>query len=238
MHGNLEPMEVTVQETDLSVYARNIGAEPIKEAVLEQRGYIEGYMQRYPDFGRSLKPWPDDPSAPPIVQEMIRAGQCADVGPMAAVAGAVAQRVGRTLHKHFGEVIVENGGDIFLDVDSETVIGILAGTSPLSSKFGLRIEPTTTPLGVCTSSGTVGHSKSYGNADAVCVVSASCALADAAATAIANHVKRPDDINAAVMRARTISEVLGVIVIVDDKMGMWGQVELTTMTAGRDSAKG
>ena len=236
VHGNLEPTEVTVQETDLSVYGHSVDAEQIKEAVIEQRGYIEGYIQRYPDFGQCHKPWPDDPSAPPIVQEMIRAGQYADVGPMAAVAGAVAQWVGRTLHNHFGEVIVENGGDIYLDVDSETVIGILAGASPLSSKFGLSVDPTTTPLGVCTSSGTVGHSKSYGNADAVCVVSPSCALADAAATAIANHIRSPKDINAAVLRARAIPEVLGVIVIVDDKMGAWGQVELTAMTAGRDSA--
>ena len=231
-------MEVTVQETDLSVYAHAIGAEYIKEAVIEQRGYIEGYMQRYPDFGRSLIPWPDDPSAPSIVQDMIRAGQSADVGPMAAVAGAVAERVGRTLRRQTGEVIVENGGDIFLDVDSEIVIGILAGRSPLSSRLGLRIDPAATPLGVCTSSGTVGHSKSYGNADAVCVVSPSCALADAAATAIANHVKTPDDINAAVLKAQTISDVLGVIVIIDDKMGMWGQIELTAMSDGDNSGRG
>jgi len=238
VQGHLLPMEVTVQETDLSVHANAIEGERIKEVVIEQRGYIEGYLQRYPEFGQSLKPWPEDPSAPPIVQEMIRAGRNAGVGPMAAVAGAVAEHVGRSLLIDTGEVIVENGGDIFLDVAEETVIGILAGRSPLSLKFGLKIDPAMTPLGVCTSSGTVGHSKSYGSADAVCVVSTSCALADAAATAVANHVKSIDDIQIAVQLAQTISGVLGVTVISGDKMGMWGQIELTAMSGSGNPESG
>lgn len=234
VHGHLEPLEVTVQETDLSVYADHVGAMLIKEAIIEQRGHIEGYMQRYPEFGQSLQPWPKDPMAPAIVQEMIQAGYCANVGPMAAVAGAVAERVGRSLLRHTNEVIVENGGDIFLNIIDEAIIGILAGTSPLSLKFGLKIDPTKTPMGVCTSSGTVGHSKSFGKADAVCVVSESCALADAAATAIANHVNNPDDIGAAVQWGQSIPGVLGMVIIAGEQMGMWGQIELTAMSGDKD----
>ena len=232
VRGHLDPLQVTVQETDLSVYADHIGVEPIQEAVIMHRGYIEGYLQRYPDFGRSLQPWPEDPAAPSIIREMIHAGRRAEVGPMAAVAGALAEKVGRALLDRTGQVIVENGGDIFLDVDRETIIGIFAGKSPLSLKFGLKIDAGLTPLGVCTSSGTIGHSKSYGNADAVCVVSASCALADAAATAIANQVRRPDDIGAAVQLGQSIPGILGAVVIIGDKMGMWGQIELTAMSDG------
>jgi ApbE superfamily uncharacterized protein (UPF0280 family) len=228
-------MHVTVQETDLSVYANDIGPERIKETVIEQRGYIEGYMERHPGFGESLHPWPEDPSAPPIVQEMIRAGRYAGVGPMAAVAGAVAERVGRALLVHTGQVIVENGGDIFLSIASDTVIGIYAGASPLSLKFGLKIDPGWTPLSVCTSSGTVGHSKSFGNADAVCVLGSSCALADAAATAIANHVKGSKDISTAVARGQSIPGILGVLAIAGDKMGMWGRIELTAMAGSVDA---
>lgn len=229
VRGTLKPMQVTVQETDLSVYADGVGPELIKDAVIEQRGYIEGYVQHYPVFRESLQPWPEDPMAPSIVQEMIRAGRCTGVGPMAAVAGAVAERVGRTILDHTDQVIVENGGDIFLSVRSETVIGLYAGASPLSLKFGVKIDPGSTPLSICTSSGTVGHSRSFGNADAVCILSPRCALADAAATAIANHVKAAKDITAAVKRAQSIPGVLGALIIIGDKMGMWGQIELTPM---------
>jgi hypothetical protein len=227
--GRLNPQQVTVQETDLSVYADDIGAELIKEAVIEQRGQIERYIEHHPGFRISLAPWPDDVTAPPIVQEMIRAGRCAGVGPMAAVAGAVAERVGRALLNHTGQVIVENGGDIFLCVDAETVIGVYAGASPLSHRLGLKIDPGSMPLSVCTSSGTIGHSKSFGKADAVCVLSPSCALADAAATAIANHVQGPEDIEAAARRGKSIAGVWGVLVVTGDKMGAWGQIEITAL---------
>ena len=229
VRGHLKPLRVTVQETDLSVYADDIDPELIKEAVIEQRGYIEGYIQRHPLFSESMQPWPDDPLAPPIVQDMIKAGRAAGVGPMAAVAGAVAQKVGHCLLNHTDQVILENGGDIFLKVGRQIVIGLFAGESPLSLKFGLKIDAVQTPLSVCTSSGTVGHSKSHGNADAVCVVSPACALADAAATAIANRVKGPDDIGGAVEWGQSIAGVSGLLVIIGDKMGMWGQVELTVL---------
>jgi uncharacterized protein len=229
VRGHLESMHMTVQETDLSVYADSIEPELIKEAVIEQRGYIERYIERHPGFRTSLQPLPDDLSAPPIVQEMIRAGRCVGVGPMAAVAGAVAERVGRVLLNHTGQVIVENGGDIFLSVDTNTVIGIYAGASALSLKLGLKINPGSTPLSVCTSSGTIGHSKSFGKADAVCVISKGCALADAAATAIANNVQGPGDIKSAARQGQSIPGVLGVLVIAGDKMGMWGQIEITAI---------
>jgi ApbE superfamily uncharacterized protein (UPF0280 family) len=235
--GRLASQQVTVQETDLSVYADDIGPELIKEAVIEQRGQIEHYIEHHPGFRTTLEPWPDDVTAPPIVREMIRAGRRAGVGPMAAVAGAVAERVGRALLNHTGQVIVENGGDIFLSVESETVIGLYAGASPLSHRLGLKIDPGSTPLSVCTSSGTVGHSKSFGKADAVCVLSPSCALADAAATAIANHVQGPEDIEAATRRGQSIPGVLGVLVVTGEKMGMWGQIEITAIAGSRDGGR-
>ncbi len=235
--ARLNPQRVTVQETDLSVYADDVRPERIKEAVIEQRGQIERYIERHPGFRTILAPWPDDVTAPPIVREMIRAGRHAGVGPMAAVAGAVAERVGRALLNHTGQVIVENGGDIFLSVDSETVIGLYAGASPLSLRLGLKIDPESTPLSVCTSSGTVGPSKSFGKADAVCVVSPSCALADAAATAIANHVKGPADIEAATRRGQSIPGVLGVLVVAGDKMGVWGQIEITAIAGSGDAGR-
>lgn len=231
VHGHMPPMRVTVQETDLNVYTNKITPEQVREAVIEQRGYIEGYIQRYPEFSNTLKPWPDDLTAPPIIQEMIAAGKNIGVGPMAAVAGAVAERVGRSVLIPSNDLIIENGGDIFLSTRRTLSVGIYAGHSPLSLKVSLKIKPSIEPLAICTSSGTVGHSLSYGKCDAVCVVSRSCALADASATAIGNRIKCSDDIQTAIGWGRKIPGILGILIIMGDKMGMWGEIELTSPAA-------
>jgi ApbE superfamily uncharacterized protein (UPF0280 family) len=124
------------------------------------------------------------------------------------------------------EVIVENGGDIFLKSQKDRTIGIYAGRSPLTGKVGLDIKGKDTPLGVCTSSGTVGHSLSLGKADAVIALSRSTALADAAATAIGNIIKSADDIPRGIERAINIKGLSGIIIIKDDRIGFWGKVEI------------
>ena len=113
---------------------------------------------------------------------------------MAAVAGAVAEIVGRGLLTCSANIVVENGGDIFYRLTGRVIAGIFAGSSPLSMKVGIAIDGCEGPVSLCTSSGTVGHSKSFGKADAVTVFSDSAALADAAATSLGNQVKHPDDI--------------------------------------------
>ena len=127
------------------------------------------------------------------------------------------------------EAIVENGGDIYLVTSKERIIGIYAGDSPLSLKIGIVISPEETPLGVCTSSGTVGHSLSFGKANAVCILSKSAALADAAATAVGNVVKKKTDIELGLERGKEIAGVLGTLIIVEEKMGVWGNIKLTQL---------
>jgi len=230
--SRLTPMRVTVQETDLSVYADGLQSEHIKDAVVTHRGYLEGYIRRFPKFAQTLIPWPEDALAPLIVQEMIQAGQRAGVGPMAAVAGAVSERVGRDLLGRSDEVVIENGGDIFIKTSHPLIVGVFAGHSPLSLRIGVQIEASDRPTSVCTSSGLVGHSLSKGKADAVCVISNSCALADAVATAIGNRVSNRQDIQPAIQWGRTIKGVEGILVIVADKMGVWGRIQLKPLKAG------
>jgi len=145
---------------------------------------------------------------------------------MASVAGAIAEFVGTELLAFTPEIIVENGGDIYLKSLGKKIIGIYAGESPLSGKIELEIDGADTPLGICTSSGTVGHSLSYGKADAVIVLSQSATLADAAATAIANLIKQPGDMPSGIERAKSIEGVSGVIIIQGDKTGLWGKVKI------------
>lgn len=223
---HLTSFQVKVHQTDLLVLAEQDLAALTLTIVLEERRRLEQYIARYPEFAETLVPWPADPLAPPLVQEMIRAGALAGVGPMAAVAGAIAAAVGRRLRPFSREVIVENGGDIYLALQEPAIVSLYAGRSPLSLKIGLRIQPEQTPLGVCTSSGTIGHSLSRGRADAACVVAPSAAVADAAATALGNRVRRPADLQPALEWLAALPEVYGGVVIVGDKLGAWGALEL------------
>ncbi|MDX2455222.1 UPF0280 family protein [Desulfosarcina sp.] len=225
----LHAFQVVCQETDLMVQADRLLDDEAREQVLVCRGQIDGYIQRYPNFAVTLAPWREPAFAPEIVREMIRAGSAAGVGPMAAVAGAVAESVGRKLLDYSRHVVVENGGDVFIKAKGPVVAGLFAGRSPLSMKMGINLPDTRDGIGLCTSSGTVGHSLSTGSAEAVSVVSHSCALADAAATAIGNRVRLPRDIKAAIAFGKQIAGVLGVVVVAGREMGAWGQVELVSL---------
>ena len=227
---------VTVKETDLRVYARKELRRLTREKVLQYRGYIENYIQNVPAFATSLYPMEIRGPAPAIVREMAAAGGSAGVGPMAAVAGAVAQYVGEALLEDPGgtdEVIIENGGDVFISTARPVTVGIYAGRSKLSLQFGLRIGCDRSPVGVCTSSGTIGHSLSLGQADAVCVVSGSCLLADAVATSVGNRVKTRADIDRAMEFARGIEGVSGIVIIKGDAVGLWGDLDVVPLARSR-----
>ena len=150
------------------------------------------------------------------------------MGPMAAVAGAISEFVGKGLLNFSSEVIVENGGDIFMQSQSDRIAGIYAGDSPLSQKIGLKIPAEDTPMGL-SSSGKIGHSLSFGKADAVVILSKDTALADAAATAVGNIVISAGDIQKGINFAKMIEGVLGVVVIVEDKLGAWGDIQLVRL---------
>ena len=228
---DLVPFNVAIGETDLAIYACEDLRRKAQRIVLKYRSQLESYIAGNPRFQSSLEPVPVPSHAPRIVLEMIRAGSLAGVGPMAAVAGALAEMTGRELLAFTPEAIIENGGDIFLKVTRKRVIGIYAGNSPLTGKLGLEIEPADTPLGICTSSGTVGHSLSFGKADAAVILSPSALLADAAATAVCNRVKAPADIDAAIGFGRSIPGVTGIVIIIGKDIGAWGKVTLCE-TAG------
>lgn len=222
----LVSFRVAVQETDLLVMAEKDLRRETREAVVRHRHAIETYLVTHPLFRESLIPLEDDPLAPKIVREMFQASQKCGVGPMAGVAGAIAYFVGEDLRIHSPEVIVENGGDIYIKSSKKRRVAIYGGPSPLSLKIGIVIPAERTPIGVCTSSGTVGHSRSFGKADAVCIVSESPTLADTAATAVSNRVKSRTDIDQGLARAREIEGVLGAVIVVGGGLGVWGQVEL------------
>jgi len=227
---DLVVFNVVVKETDLYIRARTNLKRKALKLVLKCRETLERYIERHPSFLTSLEPIAIGDDAPHLVTEMAGAARKAGVGPMASVAGAIAEFVGSQLLAFSPEIIVENGGDIYLNSLGKRLIGIYAGKSPLTGKLGLEINGQDTPLGICTSSGTVGHSLSYGKADAVIVLSPSATLADAAATAIGNRILQPDDIPSGIELAQSIDGLKGVVIIQDEKVGVWGEVKLCQMS--------
>lgn len=218
--------QVAVRETDLWVCAGRRLETETRDLVFESRHQVESYIRFHPEFSNSLLPLKEDPYAPQMVREMIRAAGKVHVGPMAAVAGAIAQYVGEGLLNLTDQVIVENGGDIFLKANRPVTVSVFAGASPLSGRFGLLIPTRQMPLGVCSSSGTIGHSLSQGIADAVCLLSSSAALADSAATALGNRIKKRSDLERVAGWSGQIDGILGGVVIVGGAMATWGDIEL------------
>lgn len=222
---------VRMVETDLHILAPvNVEDEALR-LVVGVRRLIEAYIRENRQFVDSLVPLSTDESAPAVIKEMLAAGNAAGVGPMAAVAGTIAEIVGQGLI-NFGveDLIVENGGDIFIARTQESTVSIFAGPSPLSNKIGIRLTPAMMPCGLCCSSRSVGHSLSLGRADAVVVTASSTALADAAATRIGNEVDgTPEGLEKALMVVQEIKGISGAVVVQGKQMGAWGEIELVSL---------
>lgn len=224
---DLVNFEIKIEETDLFICADKDLTAEVRPLLLKYRSQIKEYIKTDPAFLTSLRPIDIKPGAPSIVSGMAYTSRCAGVGPMAAVAGAIAEYIGLDLLAYTKELIIENGGDIFIKTNRTRVIGLYAGEeSVFSNRLSIRIKPDQTPLGVATSSGTVGHSLSFGMADSVTILSKSALLADAAATAVCNMVKEDTDVNRAVEFAKSIDGVSGVLIAIRDTLGVWGDVNL------------
>ena len=227
--SGLVSFNVVVEQTDLYIRSRHNLKDKALNSVRKHRGSLEAYIEHHPLFLTTLDAYQAEAEAPAIVKEMAKVSQLTGIGPMAAVAGAIAEAVGRDLLTFSPEVIVENGGDIFMKISKKRLVGIYAGQSAFTKKIALEIIPRQTPLGICTSSGTVGHSLSLGSADAVIALSSSAALSDAAATALGNLINDADDVPKAIEKAQSIEGLRGVVIIVGDKMGVWGKVRIVSI---------
>lgn len=222
--GRLTQFGVRYFESDVLIRARRDLTPQAEEAVRRAHGQIRAYCERFPEFRATLTPLAVDERAAPVVRAMMRAGKAAGVGPMAAVAGAVADVVGRRLQRYSRDVIVENGGDIFLAVSRVCRVGLFAGPASVFNRLAIRIAPSQTPCGICTSSATMGHSLSFGKTQATVVMARSAALADALATSFGNIVQSDEDIELALTRARRMRAVRGIIIVMRDKVASYGNI--------------
>lgn len=223
---DLVSFTVKIAESDLLIRAERELYAQAEQSLREQRRLIQDYICRNPIFATTLKPYLIEDEAPEIVQEMVKTTTCAGVGPMAAVAGAVAEYVGKDLLQYSQEIIVENGGDIFMKTKRTRKVGIFAGASPYTGKLAIEIAPGEDYWGICTSSGTVGPSLSFGQADAAIVVCNSAILADAWATRAGNMVKTAQDVEKTLKFVQGQPGIKGLVIIIGDKIGAWGELKL------------
>lgn len=225
--------EIKHLETDLWIGVDPASfAEQMPEVALAKmkslRSEFDKYIEKEPFFKKSLKPFHPSEIATKEAREMAAASEKAGIGPMAAVAGLFAREIGEEILRNFAvkEMVVENGGDIYVLLNNEMVFSVFAGESILSERVGLVIPAEGKKLGICTSAGTVGPSLSYGKADAVVVVCEDILLADAFATALGNKVKSPNHVEKVIKQAENIPEIQSLLIICEDKIGIKGENEI------------
>ncbi len=228
--------QVSYKETDLLIaidkpsFNKDI-PEFILKKIYYYRDILNDYFKVNLNFKESFSPISNDFNAHDFIQQMINATAIADIGPMGSVAGAFSQYIGKDVKNKFlvKEIIIENGGDIYLDIKEETIISIYAGNSVLSQKIGIKIMPDYSPLGICTSAGTVGHSISFGKADAVVIGCKNTLIADSFATKYGNYVKTEDDINNVIEMINNNSQFFCGAIIKNDKIGLCGKFDFVSL---------
>jgi len=216
---------VKLHTTDLFITADRDLYEAAYNTLSTVRQQLDAHISENREFLYSLNPVRFSGNTQVIAEEMYRASEAAGVGPMAAVAGAVAESVGRSLLEFSGEVIVENGGDIWLKINSPAIIGVYVNNIHFADKLWLKLNPENTPCSVCTSTSKLGHSLSFGKADSATIIAASGALADAVATGACNMVQKEEDLSAALEYAMSIDGVTGCMIVFRDKLAVQGNIE-------------
>ncbi|MGQ8335762.1 UPF0280 family protein [Sunxiuqinia sp. A32] len=228
---------ITYKDSDLWIgidhdsYQEEMAKEALKK-LTSLREELEAYVADDSFFKKSLKPCETKEGAPEMAKRMADAAKKAGVGPMAAVAGMFSELIGKMLLENFSidELVVENGGDVFLKLQNPLIMSIFAGESPLSGMVGLEILAEQTPVGICTSAGTVGPSMSFGKADAVMIACKETALADAFATGFGNLIKKPTDVEKVLKRTERFDEIISAVLICEDQIGIRGEFEMKLLS--------
>lgn len=202
-------------------------AKAIKE-IMSHRKNLEDYIKRHPEFQHALRPIDVLPDAPEIAISMAEAARRAGVGPMAAVAGALADLGMKAMLRAGAKVaVVEDGGEVAATTNQPVTVAILSSFPGLSGRIGLRVTEADSPLGVATSSSKTGRVISFGKADSATVVAADASLADAAATAVCNAVAGENvgaSIQCGLEAAKAIKGVRGAIIVREGQTGVWGKL--------------
>ena len=221
--------EIKLGETHIRLKT-DLEKHKLKSYVHSLRSDLKSYISKNQDFLLSLEPLKlNEENLPLIIKTMHESSLKADVGPMACVAGTISElSLNYLIENDSKNSIVENGGDIALINDETILCGIYSNNEILGNEIAFKIKPRKKPLGICTSSGKIGHSISFGSADSVTVISRSPSIADGLATRIANDVygtTSEDKVTKALETSENFKEFFdGVLIISDDNIGTVGKL--------------
>jgi ApbE superfamily uncharacterized protein (UPF0280 family) len=227
---DLVSFQLVIEETDLWVAAREDLGAPIADHVRLLRGQIKAYAAVHPEFLTSLEPLETAPRAPEIIRRMCHAGALTGVGPMAAVAGTLTQMLAERFRERSPDLLIENGGDTYLCSTRDRHIGIL-NMPDQAVRLCVPVSAREFPCSFCASSAKIGHSLSFGKADLVVVRAQDAALADAAATALANSLTGASAMDAVLAKAQGWESLGldGVFTQCEGKIGVWGKMQLAVI---------
>ena len=217
-----------IKESSVRCYSNSHHAIDAAFATIQfHRQQLESYLSTYPQVLHALHPVELKGSVPCVVDNMRSVTDPLGIGPMAAVAGVLADlAVESMLEKNVRVAAVENGGEIIVQtIQNPFNVGLYAGTAPVSAQIGFQILPSDCPIGIGTSSGTVGHAFSFGKADAATVFAENAAIADATATAVCNMVRGQDiqqSVETGINFAKSLRFVRGAIIVRGEYIGSTG----------------
>lgn len=220
-------LELSYRESDIYLSCNKpVDEVKVKDLVKKYYSEVEEYAMCHPQFFASLSPLAVDENAAPIIKDMLGASGLSGIGPFSAVAGAIAWYVGKEILTYCGEVILENGGDLFLKTKEDKRIGLYAGKDFEKGFITIKVKGRDYPFGIASSSSKIGPSLNFGRADLVTVIASTSILADTFATAFSNKIKKPQDVKKIIEEAKKCSFIEGIAVVFENKITLWGALEL------------
>ena len=199
-----------------------------KAKLREDMDFLHAFVKKNPEWNASYIPIVSG-NQHPLILAMENAAEICGVGPMAAVAGVLADRMQNEIFSQTKAniAVVENGGEIAISSKEDILIHLMVKSTDLQGKLGFMFKGGSNSLGVATSSGQFGHADSLGEADTVTVFAETAGIADAAATRICNYVKGENAekaINKGIEEAKSISAIKGLLIVRKNMIGRYGNL--------------
>lgn len=230
----IENMHFCIKETEMNITVDDSFKDNIADYVREARSSIEDKIRSDPFFGITYDPYSPSDNDDTLIRHMCSASVSADVGPMASVAGAVALHViERLKDQGCTHAVIDNGGDIALMCDHEIIIRVYSGND-ITEDIGMIIPKTDGILGICSSSGKIGHSVSFGNSDVCTVISEDPILSDACATSLGNMISEESDLLASLEKICEVEGVRGCFAFINGAIASCGDLPEFILLEGDD----
>jgi len=220
-------LEVSYRESDLFISSdKKLDKQFVYDILKKYYTEVENYITKNPKFLTSLSPLPFDKEAPEIVKEMFSVSTKTNIGPFSSVAGAIAKYVGKELLNYTDELIIENGGDIFLKINEDKKVGVYLGERFKDNLLILKIKKRCQPFGIASSSAYIGESLNFGKTDLLTVVAEDSIIADGFATALSNLIKEKEDIEKVIKIAKKNSYIFSLVIAFKNNLYFWGDIEV------------